>query len=376
MELALPLTVIISFIFLAIGFFAGNFFSNKKGIKNIPLQKEDRQKEVFEEITQVIKDGVLLTNSAEQIVWANRKALEILKASWTLTQNKPISQILPKTQNTNQHTYQVKLTTLDAEELDIKVQTYPLSKLMMGTIYVITDVTEQIVLEEMKLNFVAIAAHQLRTPLTAIKGYLFILKNSITPKLNAEEKGFLESTIIGVERMGFLIENLLNLSKIEKGELKVNLKPIDIDNVIEQTIEGLLPGAKEKNISLVMGESQKPYPVLMGDLSLLIEALSNIVGNGIKYSDQGGQVMIDVEKQPDGVSIHVSDKGKGISAEAQPRLFQKFYGATKSLTELSSGLGLGLFISKSIIDAHKGKIWVNSLEGHGTTVSIFLPFSS
>ncbi|MFA5932817.1 MAG: PAS domain-containing sensor histidine kinase [Microgenomates group bacterium] len=384
MELVLPLTVIISLVFLAIGFFIGRLFvSNtvkekitEKILISPDFQKAKKQKEIFEEITQVIKDGVIVTDNLGLIIWVNRKALEILKISWAATQSKPIDQVLPKSESTDQRNFQVELTTIDQEELDVNVKTYPLSNLGIGNIYVIEDITKQIALEEMKLNFVAIAAHQLRTPLTAIKGYLFILKSSITPKLNSEEKEFLDSTIIGADRMGFLIENLLNLSKVEKGELKVNLKPIDIENIIQQTIEGLLPNAREKNMKITVGESQKPYPVILGDTSLLVEAFSNIIGNGIKYSDPGGQVTIELEKQPEGISIHVSDKGKGIAPDMIPRLFQKFYGATKSLTELSSGLGLGLFISKSIIDAHKGNININSLEGKGTTVSIFLPTSA
>ena len=377
--------VISSFGFLILGFIIGRlFFTNNRQqsladlTANQNIQTLQQQKDILEEITQVIKEGTIVTDQNGLIIWTNRKALEILKTSQIVTQNKPISQILPKSENNGSQSFQVKLTTLDQEEIAVSVKTYPLSHSgtnILGNIYVINDVTDKMALEEMKLNFVAIAAHQLRTPLTTIKGYLFILKSSITPKLNAEEKGFLERVIIGADRMGFLIENLLNLSKVEKGALKIKLLPIDLENIIRQTIEGLLSDAREKNIELLVGDFTKPYPVILGDTALLIEALSNIVSNGIKYSNPGGQVTIDLEKQTDGVSIHVSDKGKGIPASLIPRLFQKFYSATNSLTELSSGLGLGLFISKSIIDSHKGKIWVNSLENKGTTVSFFLPAS-
>lgn len=383
---SLPWFIIIvnSLGFLLLGSYIGKSFfgKNQKTQQSVAtgevpiIEKAQKQKEILEEITKVIEEGAIVTDQNNFIFWANRKALEILKTSWTATQNKLIDQILPKNEQGDPQNFQSKLTTLDQEELDVSVKKYPLqnkSLINIGSIYIINNVTETVALEEMKLNFVAIAAHQLRTPLTTVKGYLFILKNSIASKLNAEEKKFLESTIIGTDRMGFLIENLLNLSKVEKGNLKIVLKPVDLENIIRQTVEGLLADAKEKNVELIIGKLNKPYPVILGDAGLLVEALSNIVSNGIKYSHSGSQVTIDLEKQPDGITIHVSDKGKGISSDMIPRLFQKFYGATKSLTELSSGLGLGLFISKSIIDSHKGKILVNSLEGKGTTVSIFLP---
>ncbi|MDD2822781.1 MAG: HAMP domain-containing sensor histidine kinase [Candidatus Daviesbacteria bacterium] len=372
------ITIFSSLVFFILGCFIGKQFLTKiikkteKAEINPDKQNLQKQKEILEKVLEVIKEGTIITNQNDFILWTNRKALEILKTSWTLTQNKTIDQIMPKNETADAQNYQVKLTTIDQEEIDVSVKKYPLLN-SQGNIYIINDITDRMALEESKLNFVAIAAHQLRTPLTAIKGYLFILKEKIAPKLNEEEKSFLDRTIIGTDRMGFLIENLLNLSKVEKGCLKLNIKPIDLENLIRQTVDGLLADAKEKKVNLLIGKFAKPYPMILGDENLLIESLSNIVANGIKYSKPGGQVNLDIEKQANGISIHVSDKGKGIPATVIPRLFQKFYGATNSLTELSSGLGLGLFISKSIIDAHNGKIMVNSLENMGTTVSIFLP---
>lgn len=165
----------------------------------------------------------------------------------------------------------------------------------------------------------------------------------------------------------------MNISQIEKGTLKVNFKPIHLEAVIKETVDLLLDTAKENNVQLIVSNLDPPYPEIMGDPNLLGEALSNIIANGIKYNHFGGQVQILLQKQPDGLTVHISDNGKGIPALAQEHLFQRFYQATSSLSELSNGLGLGLYTSKSIIDAHKGTISVNSLEGKGTTFSIFFP---
>ncbi len=383
------LACLISF---GLGFLLKRFLSTKKinssVVKSEPEIKKIiepdinylQERTIWEGIFQSIEEGILVVNEGGLLIWSNRKALEILKTAWVTIQNKPITEVLPITQQENNNSnLRLKLSTWDGETIFISVKVYPLINDQQGVkvrIYVIQDITEGRALEEMKLDFVAIAAHQLRTPLTAIKGYLALLSESAPPKLDNEEQMFLQRTIISTERLGVLIENLLNVSRVEKGALKIHFRPVSLEDVVRDTVEQLWGNAKEKNVHLVLDPLTPPYPKVMGDAMLLQEALSNLVTNGIKYNHPGGQVTITLQKQADGNSIHVTDTGIGIPAEAQPHLFQRFYQATSSLSKLSSGLGLGLYICKSIIEAHKGKIWINSLEGKGTTVSIFLPSST
>lgn len=332
---------------------------------------------MLEEILHNVAEGVLVTDGSGKVIWTNRKALEILKTSWNTSVGKLINQVLPGCdEETSRPNFQVNLVSFEGETITINAQTYPYTGgnlEVKGKIYIISDVTKERALEQMKLDFVAIAAHQLRTPLTAVKGYLSLLTESALAKLNKDEQSFLQRSTVSADRLASLIENLLNVSRVEGGALKVAFAYVKIEEVVRHVVEMLSDSACEKQVRLVIDKMVPPYPLLWGDANLLEEALSNIISNGIKYNYPGGQVTIILTKQAEGVTVYVSDNGRGIPASAIGHLFQRFYRATSSLSDLSNGLGLGLYISKSIIDAHRGKIWVNSLEGKGTTVSIFLP---
>lgn len=382
----LVVVAVVGILIFVAGFFVSkiNFFKHKnkggaEAVDPVELSRQyAREKAFFEGILQNVQEGILVSSPAGLVIWGNRKALEILKTSWIMAGNKPIEQVLSiSKQEQNQQSLELKLTTFDSEIIYVKVKVYPLNltndPASVYKMYILYNATEEATLKEMKLDFVAITAHQLRTPLTSMKGYLYLLSKAISTKLNNKERVFLERLTTSTDRLSSLIENLLNVSQIEKGSLKLVLKSIDLENIVKQTVEELLESARENNVQLVIDKLTPPYPPILGDASLLSEALLNIISNGIKYNHPGGQVSVLLEKQTEGVTIHISDTGKGIPTELQTHLFQKFYQATSSLSELSNGLGLGLYISKSIIDAHKGAISVNSIEERGTDVSIFLP---
>lgn len=194
-------------IFFVIGLFAGKrFYPSEKtppinaepspvGV-NTPATKEQpfEEKLMMEGILKNIDEGTLVTDPSGIIVWANRRSLEILKTSWVMAGRNHISKILPMSNEENkQQTFKLKLTSLEGATIFVSIKIFLLtdqSGRMKGKIYVIWNATESMALEEMKLDFVAIAAHQLRTPLTSIRGYLSILSDSILPKLNDEEKKF------------------------------------------------------------------------------------------------------------------------------------------------------------------------------------------
>jgi signal transduction histidine kinase len=356
----------------------GSGLDSTQAIAPDPTKQLSQQINSFGQILQNIKEGVITTNDAGIVTWANKAALESLKTTWSIAQNKPIGQVLPNIEKQiGQPKIQVSLTTLDGDTIAVNVAVFPLTGSngeSSGKLYILRDVSEEVTVEEMKVDFVAISAHQLRTPLTSVKGYLSVLAGTAIPKLDPQEKVFLERAIVSTNRLGSLIENLLNVSRIEKGALKVNFAPVNIEEVVKLAVANLMENARQNNVKLETDLRYSPYPTISGDASLLGEALTNIISNAIKYNHPAGNVNVSLEKQPEGgILIHITDTGKGIPAEALPHLFERFYAGTSSLSELSNGLGLGLFISKSIIDAHKGTININSLEGRGTTVSILLP---
>ncbi len=390
-NLAFQISLIVGTLTLAIGIFIGKRLTAKTIVIDtsekpvdavLPSEQNnnlDQRLKMLEEVLHDAAEGTIVTNLEGIVIWANRRSLEILNTSWSFAGNNHISKILPTTPQENaKNDFKIKLTSLEGAAIFVSVKIFPLNGVNLdikGKIYIIWDATESVALEEMKLDFVAIAAHQLRTPLTSIRGYLSFLTESIMPKINDDEKKYLQRLTISTNRLASLIENLMNISQIEKGHLKLDLKPIHLEEVVKQTVDLLSETARQANITLTINNLIPPYPNILGDSSLLGVAISNVIANGIKYNNLGGDVSVTLQRQDDGVTVHVADHGKGISTEAQNHLFQSFYQATSSLSELSNGLGLGLYVAKSIIDAHHGRIWINSMVGKGTTVSIFLPAS-
>lgn len=349
------------------------------------LSSETKQEEedLLEGVLHNIKEGVLVTNSDGRIVLSSRKALETLKTSNAAINSKSITQVLPISDKQGNQTTNIKLnlSTLDAEPITVSVDIDPLviNNQVRGKIYVIKDITLESALEGMKLDFVATAAHQLRTPLTSLKGYLDLFTMSVFKRPNTlteKERLYLARLKASSDRLHSLVENLLNVTKVERGMLKLNLTPLTIEEIIKDCLDSVAEEAKQKSVQLVLDKSITGNTQVMGDLHLLSTALTNLIVNGIEFNHPSGWVMISMRLDSQTLTLFVTDSGRGIPPEAFPHLFTKFYRANNTLTQSSNGVGLGLFIAKSIIEAHHGKIDVNSLEGKGTTFRITLPLAT
>lgn len=243
----------------------------------------------------------------------------------------------------------------------------------LGCILTIHDVTEEKELEQMKLDFVSMAAHELRTPLTAIKGYIHVFSKTFTTPPSDQQKTYLLRMNIATQRLVALVENLLNVSRIEKGTLTLRLEEIDwVENVKEIAAE-LLDQARDKNQELVVIEPIEPLPKVKADKFRINEVLTNLLSNAVSYTLPGGKIKVWFDATPNEVITHVQDNGPGIPKEALPRLFTMFFRVTGALEQGSKGTGLGLYISKSIVELHKGKIWAQSQEGQGSTFSFSIP---
>lgn len=246
--------------------------------------------------------------------------------------------------------------------------------LNLGCIITIHDVTDEKQLESMKLDFVSMAAHELRTPLTTVQGYLSVFINENSKNFTDEQNMFLQRMQKANNQLMLLTENLLNVTRIEKGNMPLNLEPMDWVSVVQQATDALADKAKEKNIKLTLTASPVPIPQILVDKLRISEVLINLISNGILYTQSGGEVNVYMEVKNDEVATHVKDNGRGISKEAMPHLFTKFFRAVSKL-EMTQGTGLGLFIAKGIVDLHHGKIWVDSEVGKGSEFSFSLPFS-
>lgn len=250
------------------------------------------------------------------------------------------------------------------------------AKVNLGCIVRMHDVTEEVHLEEMKLDFVSMAAHELRTPLTTIKGYLSVFMDENKGSLTALQNTFLQRIAVAAEQLQALIENLLVVSRIEKGKLPVQIAPLDWTSAVKEVVESLSQQAMVKQIDLRFIEPKGEVPKVMADKLKITEVLTNLLANALNYTNPAGSVQVSLERKAEKVVTHVVDTGQGIPADAMEHLFTKFFRVTGRLTAGVKGTGLGLYISKAIVDAHNGSIWATSTLGKGSAFSFSLPIET
>ena len=243
----------------------------------------------------------------------------------------------------------------------------------LGCILTFHDVTYEHELEQMKVDFVSMAAHELRTPLTSITGYLYFLQEELTPTLTPEQKTYLERVVISSKQLQTLIDNLLDVSKIEKGSLTLEIKKECWEDLLTEVVTNFKDYAAQKEIKLALNLPKQKLPYVLVDKFRISEVLANLLSNAVNFTSRGGKVSIKAGYKKGEVITEIEDTGTGIPEEALPKLFTKFYRVSGILSEGSKGTGLGLFISKAVVELHKGKIWVKSEFGKGSTFSFSLP---
>lgn len=222
-------------------------------------------------------------------------------------------------------------------------------------------------LDKLKDDFISITSHDLRTPMTAIKSYLWLIMHGKAGEIKNEKiKKYLDITYQSSERMITLINDLLNVSRIESGRIQVNLQPTPLEDMIDMEVAELLPKAQENNTKLVWSKPKEKLPPVMIDRERFPEIITNLVGNAIKFTKKG-EVTLTAVKKDKFVEITVKDTGPGISKSDLPKLFTKFGRLDNSYTAVSTtgGTGLGLYITKNLLELHGGRIWVESELGKG-----------
>lgn len=242
-----------------------------------------------------------------------------------------------------------------------------------GWVMVFRDITKEKQLSQAKSDFVAMASHDLRTPLTAIKGYAVTLLRHDKQFPQETQKEFLKVINSEIDRLSRLLDNLLNLSRIEAGRLEVRKDYVDLYDISKKTVDLFKLSATKHEFVLFITQD---FPKVYADQGQLDQILNNLVSNAIKYSPAGGTITIGGEIKGDEWVGSVSDEGMGIPKEQISKLFERFHRIDSKLTRHVSGTGLGLFITKSLIEAQGGRIWVESEQGKGTTFYFALPNTS
>jgi signal transduction histidine kinase len=226
-------------------------------------------------------------------------------------------------------------------------------------------------LDILKSDFVSMVSHELRTPLTSIIGFAKTIKTLPLP--DAQKLKYLEIIETEGKRLSGLVEEYLDISKIESGNFSVRKVPCDLDTLVRSTAATFpVPPKQRIRLDLPMAGT---LPPVNADEGMLHRVLFNILDNAVKYSEGAGEIIVSASAQETGVAIRVQDSGRGIDPDDLDKIYDKFFRGHDPVARRKGGTGLGLAIAKAIVDAHNGKIWCDSEVGKGTTIGIFLPFS-
>jgi len=230
-------------------------------------------------------------------------------------------------------------------------------------------------LDEAKDEFISMASHQLRTPLTSVKGYISMVVEGDAGTINEQQKHLLEEAFLSSERMVRLIGEFLNVSRLQTGKFMIEKHPTDLVQVVKQEIEGLKPSAQSRG--LVLGfVAPKKFPLLNIDENKLRQVIMNFSDNAIYYSKEKTKITLSLKMDGSDVVFTVKDTGIGVPISEQASLFNKFFRATNARQQRPDGTGVGLFLAKKVIDAHHGTIIFESKEGKGSTFGFRLPLAA
>ncbi len=354
----------------------------EENIKN--LYDLNLEKSRLKTIINCMANGVMVTNRNMEIVLYNPALMRLLEITTDqIDYPIPVNRIindkdLLKALNDVQSANSSEAKTISQEiELNrnvlraISAPAYGPENYVVGTVTVLEDVTAFKELDEMKTDFVNMVAHELRSPIVAIRQQNSVLLEGLAGPLQEKQKEFLERGILKIDQLLELINDLLDIAKIEAGKHIQHQTPTDIGRIIIDTMTFLEQRAEAQGIKL-QHEMENMQPV-QADPKRIEEVFSNLITNAINYSPEGGVVTVSGRCLSDYMEIRVSDTGVGIPESEMPKIFDKFYRVKDPKTRKVMGTGLGLSIVKGIIEAHNGTIEVESVKGEGTTFRILLP---
>jgi len=286
---------------------------------------------------------------------------------------RPILTVLSKGQSFTNHAANFYVRS-DKSKFPAAITTSPiiLSGEIIGSIITFRDITHEKEVDRMKTEFISLASHQLRTPLSAIRWFLEMLINGDAGPVNEEQAKFLKNINDSTIRMIALVNDLLNISRIESGRIMIEPKSTHLGNLLEELLREIKLKYQSKNQKVIV--SYHPdLPKIHIDPNLIRAVYLNLLNNAIKYSPEGGEITVIISKKGDQIISQVSDNGFGIPKKEQHRVFEKFFRGSNIVKRVLDGTGLGLYLVKSIIESSNGKIWFQSEEGKGTTFWFSLP---
>lgn len=242
-----------------------------------------------------------------------------------------------------------------------------------GCVVVFNDASQEREVDRMKTEFISIASHQLRTPMTAVKGVLSLLLDEVLGPLNSEQRDYLRRAYEANERLIALVNDLLNISRLEQGRVQIQWEPVHLDEMLRRLVSDFQTRAAHYRQLLTFEMQGDASSEIQGDPVRLREVFANLVDNAIKYTPDSGQIRVRLRPEAEDVCVDVIDSGVGIPADKMASLFQKFSRIHNPLSAREFGTGLGLYFARSVVELHHGTIEVSSEPEHGSTFTVRLP---
>ena len=349
-------------------------------------ESTESERQRLDSVLRHMSDGVIATDRRGRIVIMNTAALDILNLKSEKVIGIPLLEILPLEERVTfrelLETQQERLIYLEEDGEDSMIQCefsviQRESGFISGLVCVLTDVTEQQKIERERRNFVSNVSHELRTPLTSIKSYTEALVDGAWENKEIAP-GFLNVIETETDRMMRMITDLLNLSRMDQNRLGLEKEFINMNELVVHIVsrfEMVLQSEpyRDKNYRILTDITQRDLWVEL-DQDKITQVLDNIINNAIKYSPDGGRIIVRLMETHTDIIVSVSDEGLGIASKDIPHLFDRFYRVDKARSRAMGGSGLGLAIAQEVVQLHGGKIWVNSIENKGSTFFVSLPY--
>ncbi len=378
---------------LAIAGVGDRLEKSKQHLENA-LQAEREGRARIQAITDNVNEALTLVSSEQRVLDVNRRFVEL----FGVPQERLVGQLLADTRTMFDQVFADAGALFDllvtggagtsGEHSQLVVQQWPQARELhlystpvadaggfLGRLFVFRDVTREREVDRMKTEFVSLVSHELRTPLTSIKGFTELVLDGDAGEINEEVAEYLGIVHSNADRLVALVNDLLDLSRIESGRIQIKAEPVDLQEVVRAVVQTMQQKLAEKQQSLAASVAPDAAGVI-GDRDKLVQVLTNYVSNAHKYTQAGGAIQVNVSKRGDFAHVAVADNGYGIAPADQDRLFTRFYRVDNSMTREVGGTGLGLAIVKQMIELQGGEVGVESALGRGSTFWFTMPVAA
>jgi len=353
-----------------------NILEDSEEAKRIAGDERDKTKAIINNLA----DGLIILNGENRVFLINPQAERLLRVRREEIEGEGLQSLdrysslkrLAGLLVSKKELFREELLLPEPKKLVLEVTTTTLPR-REEKIVILRDISREKLIERMKTEFVSFAAHQLRAPLSEIKWALEMFLEGDLGKMTEEQQDFLEKTYQSNERMILLVNDLLDVTRIEEGRYLYKPTLADIKEITQSAIDLYKGGIQKKKIKFEFKKPKEKLPEVLVDLEKIKLVIDNLLSNAIKYTPDGGKVTVSISRGKKEIEFSIKDTGIGIPKDQKEKVFSKFFRGTNVLKTGVEGTGLGLFITKNIVEAHEGKIWFESEEGKGTTFFFTLP---